>query len=107
MFVNPPDEFVSVLGGTASFSCITSPGSNDLITSVQWLVNDTLLENLGLENVVTTLGQLRFRMLSEYNNHTSIRCRASLISGTVSTSRDATILLIQGLFMRPSPLLGL
>ena len=104
MFVNPPDVFVSVLGGTASFSCITSPGSNDLIESVQWLVNDTLLEELELDDVVTTLGQLRFRMVSELYNHTSIRCKGKLTSGTVSTSRDATVLLVQGWFMR---LLGL
>ena len=96
MIVNPPGKFVSTLGGSASFSCITSTDSNDFIESVQWLVNDTLFEDLELDNIAITLGQLRFRMLSRHDNHTSIRCRGNLTSGTVSTSRDATILLVQG-----------
>ena len=94
--VRPPGEFISVLGGSASFSCITLAGSNDFIESVQWLVNDTLFEDLELENAEITLGQLQFRMLSRYHNHTSIRCRGNLTSGTVRTSNSSTHLLIQG-----------
>ena len=97
VLVNP---VVSIPGGSASFVCTTSIRiSNDFIESVQWLVNDTLYEDLELDNVVVTAaGELRFSMISTDYNTTSIRCRATLTSGNVRTS-EASLLLIQGLLV--------
>ena len=98
VFVNPPGEFVTILGGAASYTCTTSGVSDDFIESVQWLVNGTLLQDLELDNVVVTAaGELRFFMVTVDYNVTSIWCRANLTSGNVSTSGDASLLLVQGL----------
>ena len=94
VFVNHPGDFITILGGSTIYTCSTSGVSDDFIESVQWLANDTALEEM--KNVViTAAGVLRFlRITVEYNN-TNIRCRATLTSGSVTTS-GVSLLLIQG-----------
>ena len=85
---------MSVLGGSATFFCSSSPVSSDVVTSAQWLLNDTLLEDSDIDNVQTLAGtvQLRFSPVSlDYR----IRCRGTLTSGNIITS-DEVVLLIQG-----------
>ena len=98
VFVTPTGAFVSVFGGSASFSCVTPASSNDFVDMVQWMVNDTVFEDLELDNVVFDPSSrvLRFSMLNtpRYNN-TRIKCSGTLKSGNVFTSRN-TLLLIQG-----------
>ena len=95
--MNPDNKFITVPGGSATYTCITSILTNDNIESVQWLVNNTLVENLELDNVVVTgLGRLRFTMTSEEYNNTNIRCRATFMSGSITTSETGSLLLIQG-----------
>lgn len=96
--VLPADTFISALSGSASFTCATSAGSNDLVDSVQWLVNGTIFEDLELDNVRNTieLGSLRFWMLTARYNNTRIKCRGTLLSGSVFTSTRASLLIIQG-----------
>ena len=91
-----PSGVTTVVGGSASYVCITSVASNDFIVSVQWLVNGRLLEEPELDNVVVaTTGELRFSMITLDYNNTSIRCRANLTSGIVSISSES-LLLVQG-----------
>ena len=96
VFVSPGDV-VSVLGGSATFFCSTTSLSSDVVTSAQWLLNDTLLEDSDIDNVQTSAGtiQLRFFHVSLDYNTTRIRCRGTLISGDITTS-DEVMLLIQG-----------
>ena len=93
-----PDEFITIPGGSATYACIINSGvSGDFIESMQWLVNDTLVEDLELDNVfVTGLKRLRFTMITVEFNNTSIRCRANFTSGTIRISEEESMLLIQG-----------
>ena len=86
---------MSVLGGSATFFCSTL--SSEVVTSAQWLLNDTLLEDSDIDNVQTLAGtiQLRFSPVSLNYNTTRIRCSGTLLSGNSITS-DEVILLIQG-----------
>ena len=84
VFVSPPGEFITVLGGTATYACTISGVIDGFIESTQWLANDIALEEM--ETVALIGTQLRFSMLSVEYNNTSIRCRATLTSGSVSTS---------------------
>ena len=90
----PSNEIVSIPGGSASYTCTTSVVTNEMIASVQWLVNGTIFEELQLDNVTATR-VLMFSMISMDYNNTSIRCRATLASGSVKTS-NVSMLLIQG-----------
>ena len=97
VFVSPGDV-VAIHGGSANFFCSTSPLNSDVVTSTQWLLNDTLLEDSDIDNVQTLAGtiQLRFSPVSLDYNTTRIRCRETLTSGNIITS-DEVMLLIQGL----------
>ena len=88
---------MSIPGGSATFFCFSSPLSSDVVTSAQWLLNDTLLEGSDIDNVQTSAGtiQLRFSPVSLDYNTTRIRCRGTLIYGDITTS-DEVMLLIQG-----------
>ena len=68
-----------------------------MVTSAQWLLNDTLLEDSDIDNVRTFAGTLRLRFspVSLDYNTTRIRCRGTLSSGNSITS-DEVMLLIQG-----------
>ena len=97
-----PSVFVTILNGTASYMCATSGVTNDVIvvSSVQWLVNGRLVQNHD-NVVVTATGELKFLMISRNYNRTSIRCRATLTSGSVVTSiKNGSLLLIQGVFFQ-------
>ena len=87
---------MSVLGGSASFFCFTSPVSSEVVISAQWFLNDTLLEDSDIDNVQTLAGtiQLRFSPVSLDYNTTRIRCRGTLTSGDITS--DEVMLLIQG-----------
>ena len=88
---------MSVLGGSATFFCSTITTSIDQVTSAQWLLNDTLLEDSDIDNVQTLAGtiQLRFSPVSLDYHTTRIRCRGTLLSGNIITS-DEVMLLVQG-----------
>ncbi len=98
--VFPPNEFVAVVSGAATFRCI----SVDRIISVRWLVNSTLLNSANLVNVqehfseVFGIGILEFTDIPREYNNTRIGCRVELGGGRILLSRDATLLLLQGEF---------
>lgn len=94
-----PREFITIPGGRASYTCTASDNSPDFVQSVQWLINDTLLENLELRNVtVTSTEKLRFSMITTNYNNTNIKCNATLSSGIASISTEGTLLQVQGMF---------
>ncbi len=94
--------------GTLSFSGIVFiTGSNPTyrcgcdITSVEWLINGTQLEDLSLTNVETEFSQLTrqgtlvFSNISVEYNNTNIQCRATLSNGETLNS-NIIPLLVQG-----------
>ncbi len=90
---------VFIPGDRAIFNCAPLPGTT--ITSVQWLINGTRLEDLSLTNVETEFshlsrqGTLVFNNISVENNNTSVQCRATLSNGETVNSNNST-LLVQG-----------
>ena len=96
VFISPGDV-VAIPGSSATFSCLASPVSSEVVISAQWLLNNTLLEDSDIDNVRTFAGtiQLRFSPISLDYNTTRIRCRGTLASGNIITS-DKVMLLIQG-----------
>ncbi len=74
---------------------------SDTITSVEWLINGTPLEDLSLTNVETQFielfrqGGLVFNNISVEYNNTNIQCRATLSNGETVDSNNFT-LLVQG-----------
>ena len=101
--VRPP-IFVTVPGGTATFNCFTSSlNSSNGIRSIQWRLNDTLLEDLQLRNVETGLsdsgsGVLILTSVSKSLNTTRISCRIDheSLSQADQVSSSASLLYIQG-----------
>ncbi len=89
---------VFIPGDSAIYNCASPSGT---ITSVEWLINGTLLEDLSLTNVVTEFSQLtkqgtlRFNDISVEYNNTNIQCRANLSNGETVDSNNST-LLVQG-----------
>ncbi len=79
--------------------CVSLSGTT--ITSVEWLINGTRLEDLSLTNVETEFSQLSrqgvlvFRNISVEYNNTNIQCRATLSNGETMDSNNYT-LLVQG-----------
>ncbi len=75
--------------------------SDTTITSVEWLINGTRLEDLSLTNVETQFielfrqGGLVFNNISVEYNNTNIQCRATLSNGETVDSNNFT-LLVQG-----------
>ena len=81
-----------------SYSCLSPVNP---ITEIQWLLNNTLLENLNLTDVTTAFagitGTITFLNPSGYDS-TNVTCRAELQSGE---ERSATaLLLVQGIIMQ-------
>ena len=80
-----------------SYSCL-SPFNP--LTEIQWLLNNTLLEDLNLTDVTTAFagvaGTLTFLNPSDYNV-TSVTCRAVLQSGEEGSA--TALLLVQGIIM--------
>ena len=88
---------MAIPGGSATFSCLASPLSSDVVVSARWVLNDSLLEDSDIDNVQTFAGtiQLRFTPVSLDYNTTRIRCRGTLLSRNNITS-DEVMLVIQG-----------
>ncbi len=89
---------VFIPGDNPIYNCVSPPVT---ITSVEWLINGTQLEDLGLTNVevvfsrLTEQGTLRFNNISVEHNNTNIQCRATLSNGEIVDSNNL-ILLVQG-----------
>ena len=89
---------VFIPGENPIYNCASSSAT---ITSVEWLINGTPLEDLGLTNVVivfselTRRGTLLFNDISVEYNNTNIQCRATLSNGETVDS-NSHILLVQG-----------
>ncbi len=98
MLVTSTSGKVYILGDNPVFNC-GSPSVT--ITSVQWLINGTRLEDLSLTNVVTEFSQqtrqgaLVFNNVPVEYNNTNIQCRANLSNGETVDSNNVT-LLVQG-----------
>ncbi len=89
---------VFIPGDNPIYNCASSSGT---ITSVEWLINGTQLEDLSLTNVETEFSQLSrqgvlvFNDISVEYNNTNIQCRATLSNGETVHSNSLT-LLVQG-----------
>lgn len=97
--VYPFGQYVSTPGGMASFQCLSVHGN---ITSIQWLVNGTHVEDLNLSNVTTAfdsgIGKLSFHYVPVEYNATRITCEANISSmgtGLIIGTQEAH-LLVQG-----------
>ncbi len=90
---------VFIPGRNPVLSCASLFGTT--ITSVEWLINGTRLEDLSLTNVETQFielskqGILVFNNISVEYNNTNIKCRANLSNGETEDSNNFT-LLVQG-----------
>ena len=86
-------------GGVAEFSCAIQ---GEEISGVQWLVNDTALQDLNLRNVsalfssIVDIGKLKFSDLPLEYNMTRIKCSVSTSNSDVIESERDVFLLIQG-----------
>ena len=94
--LNPPDQFVSTPGGSATFICFSlAPGV--AIVSFQWLVNESLVENLNLSNVRTEFtnssGLLIFDDIPVEYNMSRISCMATCIAEGNSVSLQSNLIL--------------
>ncbi len=91
---------VFIPGEIPIFNCATS-SRTITITSVEWLINGTQLEDLSLTNVETEFSQLfrqgllGFNNISVEYNNTNIQCRVTLSNGETVDSNNST-LLVQG-----------
>ncbi len=86
---------VFIPGRDPVLNCASIPGT---ITSVEWLINGTRLEDLSLTNVETGFigqGVLVFNNISVEYNNTNIQCRDNLSNGETEDSNNFT-LLVQG-----------
>ncbi len=89
---------IFILGNHPTFNC-ASP--SDTITSIEWYINGTPLEDLSLTNMATEFSQLSrqgilvFSNISVEYNNTNIQCRATLSNGETADSNNFT-LLVQG-----------
>ena len=91
-----PSLNVVAVGSTASFTCFTPGGLNP--TGATWLLNTSQLEELNLSGVTShffmRIGGLRIANVSADLNSTTIQCRLSTSSGTISSSNAQ--LFVQG-----------
>ena len=101
--LQPANEiYVSVQGGEVEFTCSPDRTSTITIVGVQWLVNNTDLEDLNLRHVRTEfyiigqIGFLRFTNLTLGYNMTNISCGVNTSSGMIISSDSHSLLLIQG-----------
>ncbi len=91
---------VLIPGEIPIYNCASS-SATITITSVEWLINGTRLEDLSLTNVETDFSQvarqgiLLFNNLSVEYNNTNIQCRATLSNGETVDSNNVA-LLVQG-----------
>ena len=73
------------------------------VVNIQWLLNGMLLEDINLNNVISTFvggvggfGTLIFSRVQLNQNSTSVSCIVHLMSGRVENSNDSALLLVQG-----------
>ncbi len=91
------NDIVSIPGYYSIYYCWSSSGIIT-ITSVEWLINGTQLEDLSLTNVETEFSQLLrqgtlvFNIISVEYNNTNIQCRATLSNGETADSNSVTLL---------------
>ena len=86
------------------FTCLSPTGQNEGgIVSIQWLLNGMLLEDINLNNVISTcvggvggFGTLSFSRAQRDQNSTSVSCIVNFTSGRVENSNDSALLLVQG-----------
>ncbi len=96
-----PSGDVFIPGVNPVFNCKAASNAPITITSVQWLINETPLEDLSLTNVETEFSQLSrqgilvFDNISVEYNNTNIQCRATLSNGETVDSNNVA-LLVQG-----------
>lgn len=97
ILLNPTNELVSIPGGTATFVC-RSPGVK--IISLQWLVNESLVENFNLSNVQTEFdnrsGVLIFHDIPVEYNMSRIRCMVFAEGNSEPLLSHQSILILQG-----------
>ena len=101
--LQPADEvYVSVQGGEVEFTCSPERTSTITINGVQWLVNNSALEDLNLSlartefSVIVQIGFLYFTNLTLGYNMTNISCEVNTSSGMIISSDSHSLLLIQG-----------
>ena len=101
--LQPADEvYVSVQGGEVEFTCSPERTSTITINGVQWLVNNSALEDLNLSlartefSVIVQVGFLYFANLTLGYNMTNISCGVNTSSGMIISSDSHSLLLIQG-----------
>ena len=91
-----PEVFVATPNRSAGFRCFRNLGT---FTGVQWLLNNTPLEDLNITDVTAVFdstfgGRLTFSNPFGYNG-TFVTCRAELQSGP---AENTALLLVQGTF---------
>ena len=103
--ISPPMLVAAVDNNRSyAFTCLPLTGQNGGgIVSIQWLLNGVLLEDLYLNNVISTFvdgvsgfGTLIFSRVRLDQNSTSVSCSVNFTSGRVETSSDSALLLVQG-----------
>lgn len=100
-----PNEIVIVPGGNADYFCTSSAAiSNGGISRIQWLLNDTTLESLQLNDAEMTFidsnggfGILALSRVSPILNATQIQCIVDFQSGQTAISSNTAALWIQGM----------
>ena len=97
-----PDVFVTIPHGNASLLCSSfTPTLTGAITGVQWLVNNTMIEDIIDINITTKfsnsvgIGRLNLTNISVAYNETSITCIAQSAAGQEEVTASV---LIQGLY---------
>ena len=83
------------MGEFAAFSCTTQAP----VSSVQWIVNGSLLENINLNTVISpfpTGEALQILNVPLHFNGTTIQCDVNFTDGTDAASNIA-ILIVQGI----------
>ncbi len=92
---------VFIPGVNPVLNCGSASDATITITSVQWLINGTPLEDLSFTNVETEFSQISrqgtlvFNNISVEYNNTNIQCRANSSNGETVDYNNA-ILLVQG-----------
>ena len=92
-----PNTANSIVNGSATFFCSVSPLSTAKIVSTQWFINDTLLEELEVDNIeIPVQDAILFSPVSLSQNNTRVKCMANLSVGVIRTSSNS-FLRIQGI----------
>ena len=101
--MDPPGPVVTTPGRNFTFNCLLVMATSDKFQSVTWFLNESALETLGSDNVITQFSSIGsgagFMTLINFGleyNHTAIKCRGSLQSGRILTS-EGVLLLVQGM----------